>query len=168
MEEIMRINFYSIWYTLAHMLPKMKEKGGDVINNSSLSGFMGVFGNADYTASKFAIIGFTEVLRSEYLDSDITFSVLCPSDIDTPGFKAENASKPPETMAATGNAKLMLPEAVAQACLKGMRQGKFIIIPGATPRIGYFLKRHWPGLLQSMFDSDIKKAKKKLAQGAAR
>jgi 3-dehydrosphinganine reductase len=169
MEEIMRVNFYSIWYTLAYILPKMREKGGGyIVNTSSMSGFMGVFGYADYTASKFAIIGLTEVLRSEYLDKNITFSVLCPSDIDTPGFKAENVHKPPETRAASGNAKLMPPEAVARACLKGMRRGKFVIIPGATPRIGYFLKRHWPGLLQSMFDSDIKKAKKKLGQGASR
>jgi 3-dehydrosphinganine reductase len=165
MEEIMRVNFYGIWHTLAAILPQMKAKGGYVVNTSSMSGFMGVFGYADYTASKFAIIGLTEVLRSEYLRHNITFSVLCPSDIDTPGFKEENKHKPPETMAATGNAKLMLPEAVAKACLKGMRKGKFVIIPGATPKLGYFIKRHWPGLLMSMFDGDIKKAQKKLAKG---
>ncbi len=169
LEEIMRVNFYSIWYTLAFILPKMRDNGGGyVVNTSSMSGFMGVFGYADYTASKFAIIGLTEVLRSEYLDRNITFSVLCPSDIDTPGFKAENEHKPPETMAATGNAKPMQPDEVARACLKGMRRGKFVIVPGAVPKIGYFLKRHWPGLLQSMFDGDIKKAKKKLAEGATR
>jgi 3-dehydrosphinganine reductase len=165
MEDIMRTNFYSMWYTLSYILPKMKEKGGYVVNTSSMSGFMGVFGYTDYTASKFAVIGFTEVLRSEYLKHDITFSVLCPSDIDTPGFEAENVHKPPETMAATGNAKLMHPDAVAKVCLKGMRRGKFVIIPGAVPRIGYWIKRHCPGLLQSMFDGDIKKAQKKMEQG---
>ncbi|MBN2354364.1 MAG: SDR family oxidoreductase [Spirochaetales bacterium] len=165
MEEIMRVNLYGIWYILSAILPQMKAKGGYVVNTSSMSGFMGVFGYADYTASKFAVIGLTEVLRSEYLKHNITFSVLCPSDIDTPGFKEENKHKPPETMAATGNAKLMRPEAVARACLKGMKKGKFVIIPGGTPKIGYFIKRHWPGLLMSMFDGDIKKAQKKMAKG---
>jgi 3-dehydrosphinganine reductase len=165
MEEIMRVNFFSQWYTLSAILPQMKAKGGYVVNTSSMSGFMGLFGYADYTASKFAIIGLTEVLRSEYLKHNISFSVLCPSDIDTPGFKEENKHKPPETMAASGNAKLMQPAAVAKACLKGMRKGKFVIIPGATPKVGYFIKRHWPGLLTSMFDSDVKKAQKKMAKG---
>jgi 3-dehydrosphinganine reductase len=143
----------------------MKAKGGYVVNTSSMSGFMGVFGYADYTASKFAVIGFTEVLRSEYRKYNITFSVLCPSDIDTPGFKEENKHKPPETMAATGSAKLMQPAAVAKACLKGMKRGKFVIVPGATPKMGYLIKRWWPGLLASMFDGDIKKAQKKMEQG---
>ncbi len=165
LEEIMRVNLYGVWYTLSAILPHMKAKGGYVVNTSSMSGFMGVFGYADYTASKFAVIGLTEVLRSEYLKHNITFSVLCPSDIDTPGFKEENKHKPPETMAATGNAKLMRPEAVAGACLKGMKKGKFVIIPGSTPRLGYFIKRHWPGLLMSMFDGDVKKAQKKMAKG---
>ncbi|HEQ71304.1 MAG TPA: SDR family NAD(P)-dependent oxidoreductase [Spirochaetia bacterium] len=161
-DETMRINVYSIWYTLAFMLPLMKKKGGQVLNVSSMSGHMGVFGMSDYTASKFAIIGLSEAVRSEYLKYNITFSVLCPPDTDTPGFEEENKHKPEVTKAVLGNSKPLSAETVARVCLKGMRKGKFIIIPGAVAKLGYFVKRHWPWLLMSFFDSDVRKAEKKL------
>jgi short-subunit dehydrogenase len=162
LDETMRINFNSVWYTLSTILPQMKVRGGYVVNVSSMSGYMGVFGYADYTASKFAIIGLSEVLRSEYRKYNITFSVLCPPDTNTPGYKEENKHKPPETAAVTAGAKCLSPDAVAKGCLKGMKKGKFIINPSGMAKMGYFLKRHWPTLLTAMFDGDVKKAQKKM------
>jgi short-subunit dehydrogenase len=165
LEETMKINLYSFWYTLAFILPQMKVRGGYVLNVSSMSGYMGVFGYADYTASKFAIIGLSEVLRSEYMKYKITFSVLCPPDTDTPGYIEENKHKPLETKMVTAGAKCLPPDVVAKAGLAGMRKGKFSIIPGFTAKAGYFVKRHWPALLTAMFDGDVKKAQKKIEKG---
>src|SRR5438477_366286 len=80
---------------------------------ASLAGLIGVFGYTDYCASKFAIVGFSEALRSELKPHGIMVSVLCPPDVDTPGFAVENTTKPPETVAISEGAKPMTPDEVA-------------------------------------------------------
>ncbi len=84
-DETMRINMYGIWNTCAALVPHMKEQGGAIVNISSIAGFVGVFGFTDYSASKFAVIGFSEALKSELKQFGITVQVLCPPDTDTPG-----------------------------------------------------------------------------------
>ncbi len=65
LDETMKINFYGIWNTTRALVPLMKTKGGHIVNVSSIAGFVGVYGFTDYCASKYAIIGFSEALRSE-------------------------------------------------------------------------------------------------------
>ncbi len=64
-DETMKVHIYGVWNTISALVPHMKQRGGYIVNVTSLLGFMGVFGYADYCPSKFAIIGFSEVLRSE-------------------------------------------------------------------------------------------------------
>lgn len=164
--ETMAINFYSVWHCLSFMLPLLKKKGGNIVNVSSMAGYLGVFGYSDYTASKFAIIGLTEVLAAEYKNYNIRFSVLCPPDTNTKGFVIENKHKPPETRAISQSAKCLDPQTVAKACLKGIKKGKFIINPGLEAKVAFFLKRLWPSFLTGMFDRIIKKTQQKLKKGS--
>jgi short-subunit dehydrogenase len=77
--------------------------------------------------TKFGILGFSDALRQEMARYNISVSVLCPPDTDTPGLEAENATKPAETKAIACNAKLLQPEFVAAAVLKGIQQQKKIV-----------------------------------------
>ncbi len=117
-DETMKINLYGIWNVTAILFPHMKEKGGHIINVSSLAGFVGVFGFTDYSASKFGIMGFSESLRSEGKQYGIKVSVLCPADTDTPSFAVENSTKPPETKAVSEAANLYEPAEIADALCK--------------------------------------------------
>ncbi len=139
----------------------MKEKGGIIVNVSSIAGFIGVFGYSAYGVSKYGIIGISEVLYSELKRYNIHVSVLCPPDTDTPQFAEEEKTKPPETKAIAGTAKLMTPEAVAKSLIKGIERKKFMIIPGFSGKFIYFMKRHLPGFVQFVFDKDVKKVQKK-------
>lgn len=47
MDETMRINFYGVWNPISALLPHMKQKGGHIVNVSSIAGFLGVFGYTD-------------------------------------------------------------------------------------------------------------------------
>jgi len=71
----------------------MKVKGGVIINVSSMVGFLGVFGYCDYAASKFAIVGFSESLKSELKKYNISVQVLCRR-YGYAGFATENLTKP--------------------------------------------------------------------------
>ena len=112
------------------------------------------------TPTKYAIVGLTEVLRNEMAHTGITFSVLFPPDTDTPGFAVENETKPAEWFA-TDAAKLMTPEAVADALLRGLRRRRFYITPGQSAML-WRLARWAPGLLHWYTDRELTAARRKM------
>jgi NAD(P)-dependent dehydrogenase (short-subunit alcohol dehydrogenase family) len=141
-DDIMRTNFY----------------GGHIVNVSSMAGFIGVFGYADYGASKFAMMGLSETLRMELRQYNIRISVLCPPDTDTPGYELENRTKPPETWAIGETAKLIEPEVVARALLKGIRKERYMILANAEGWLIYLTKRYAPFVLDWMLARAVRKA----------
>lgn len=159
-DKTIKTNLYATWNSCFAMVPYMKQKGGHIVNTSSIAGFLGVFGYTDYCMSKFGIIGFSDALRQELKPYNIHVSVLCPPDTDTPGFEAENINKPIETKAIAGNAKLLQPEFVANAVLKGIQNKQKMIIPGFDGKMTLFLKRFFPSLVEWFMSSSISKAQK--------
>jgi len=157
-DETMKINLYGIWNTVSALVPYMKKRGGYIVNVSSVAGFIGLFGATAYTASKYAVIGLSEALRSELKPYGIWVSVLCPPDTDTPLLHEANKTKPPETKIISGKARLMRPEVVAQALIRGMQKNQFMIIPGFDSKGILIVKRLLPSLVEYFMDSAIKKS----------
>ena len=160
-DDTMKTNLYGIWNACSVLVPHMKVKGGAIVNVSSMVGFLGVFGYCDYAASKFAIVGFSETLKSELKKYNITVQVLCPPDTDTPGFATENLTKPAETKAISASAKVMSSDAVAKELIDGIRKNTFMIIPGFDGKLTYFLKRHMPFIIDMVMGSAINKTQKR-------
>ena len=160
MQDTMQTNFGSMWNVAHILMPYMKAKGGKIINTSSVGGFVGVFGYADYSASKFAVIGFSEVLKQELSRYNIKVQVLCPPDTETPGFETENKTKPEETKEISKTAKLLQPEEVARQAVKGIEGDSFMIIPGGDGKLTYWMKRHFPFIVNMIMDGAIKKVQK--------
>ena len=158
-DESMKVHLYGVWHTIHALLPHMKAEGGEIVNVASMAGFLGVFGYTDYSASKFALMGFSEALRSELKPRGITVSVLCPPDTQTPAFDVENRTKPAETLAITRISMVMQPDEVARALIRGMRRGKFVIVPGLFGKAVFLAKRFVPGLVERIMDRDIRKAR---------
>jgi len=158
LSEMMQLNLNGSWHTVQALLPHMKERGGTIVNTSSLAGIIGVFGYTDYCASKFAVIGFSEALRSELKRYGIRVFVLCPPDTETPGLEAENETKPAETRAVAAGARLMTAEAVAAELLRGIERRRLLIIPGFESRAVALAKRLLPGLVEWVTDRAVAKA----------
>jgi short-subunit dehydrogenase len=66
-------------------LSAMRESGepGYIINTASMAGHVANVGMGAYTATKFAVVGYSEVLRQELRNSNIDVSVLCPAWVKT-------------------------------------------------------------------------------------
>ena len=161
-DETLKVDMYGAWNTTSFLVPLMKERGGYIVNVSSLVGLIAIFGYTDYAAAKFALVGFSEALRSELKRYKIAVSVLCPLDTDTPGFAEENKTKPPETQVISQAARLMQPSEVARALLKGMAREEFIIIPSMDGWFTYTMKRLLPGLVEMVTDSQAKKVQQSM------
>lgn len=160
MDETMRINFSGCWHAVATLLPHMRSRGGYIVNVSSLAGVIGVFGYTDYCAAKFAVVGFSEALRSELAQHGITVSVLCPPDTATPGFDRENATKPAETRAVSAGTSVLTAEQVADALLAGMAKRSFLIIPGREARWAHLAKRLLPRIVDRIVDRQVRRARR--------
>jgi short-subunit dehydrogenase len=161
-DRIIRVNLYGVWNTISVLLPHMKQKGGAIVNVSSIAGLIGVFGYTDYSASKFAVIGLSEALRSEFAPFGIQVSVLCPPDTDTPMLADENKIKPIENNALSGGAKVLSADQVAEDLIKGMQKGKFLIIPGTDGKIIDIVRRFFPRLITSWMDRTVRKVQKSI------
>lgn len=155
-DRTLKINLYGTWNATAALAEHMPS-GGHIVNVSSIAGFVGVFGFTGYSAAKFGVVGFSEALRSELKPLGIRVSVLCPPDTDTPGLHTENLTKPAETMKISAGARLMQPDQVAQALIRGLRKNRFMIIPGFDGKLTYYAKRLVPCLVRAIMDWDIKK-----------
>jgi len=156
--DTMNVNLFGIWNTISVALPQLKRNTGYIVNISSLAGLIGVFGYSDYCASKFAIIGLSEVLRSEFRRYGITVSVLCPPDTHTPGFHEENLTKPRETQAISAGVKLLHPDQVGRALLRGMRKRQFLIVPGIGGKLAAMAKRLVPAWVDATIDNKARRA----------
>jgi dehydrogenase/reductase SDR family member 7B len=86
-KKVMDINFYGVLYATKYCLPEIKKNSGSVIGISSIAGYRGLPGRTGYSASKFALNGFLEVLRTELLKTGVHVLTACP------GFTASNIRK---------------------------------------------------------------------------
>jgi 3-dehydrosphinganine reductase len=161
-DSLMAVNYMGTVNCTRAFLPFLvQRKSGRIVNVSSVLGFMGLFGYSAYAASKFAVVGFSESIRQDLLKYNIKISVFYPPDTDTPLLHEENRIKPDETRLLAGKIKPMSADAVAEALLKGVARGKFIIIPGFLSKLTYALNRYAPRLLRGMLDRELRNFQKK-------
>jgi len=69
--------------TKAVLQPMTKQRYGRIVNIASIVGVMGNVGQANYAASKAAVIGFTKTVAREYASRNVTVNAVAPGFIDT-------------------------------------------------------------------------------------
>ena len=80
----MRTNMYGTYYCTHRVLPEMvKGRWGRIINVSSVVGLRGNVGQSNYSASKAAVVGFTQSIAKEVATRNITVNAVCPGYIYT-------------------------------------------------------------------------------------
>jgi 3-oxoacyl-[acyl-carrier protein] reductase len=83
-DDVLRINLKSVFnLTKAATKPMMRAKSGSIINLTSVVGLMGNAGQANYSASKAGIIGFTKSVAKELGSRNIRSNAIAPGFIET-------------------------------------------------------------------------------------
>ncbi|MFP5251063.1 MAG: SDR family oxidoreductase [Actinomycetes bacterium] len=96
-DRTMRVNAIAPILVTRALLPAMRDRGrGRIVTVASAAGFIGVAGQTDYAASKFAAVGFMESLRAELRKerSPITTLTVAPFYIDTGMFDGVTTKVP--------------------------------------------------------------------------
>ena len=101
--EEVDVNLKGMLFTTRAVLPEMlRQKKGVIINISSGAGKHGSPGVATYSATKFAVVGFTESLAEELKETEIVVYALCPGNVATDmqeKYSGRKIGLPPENIA---------------------------------------------------------------------
>ena len=121
-EQLMEVNYYALVRCTKAVLPHMLQaKQGHIINVASIAGKIGTPKGAGYSASKHAVLGFTNSIRGELANSGIKVSSLNPGPVDTPFF---DISDPKGNYKKNIERYIIQPNTVAHAMLRLIETGK--------------------------------------------
>ncbi|MBV8551011.1 MAG: SDR family NAD(P)-dependent oxidoreductase [Acidobacteriaceae bacterium] len=157
-EWLMNINFWgSVRMTKAFLPLLEREKAGQIVNVSSLFGLIAPPGQCAYSASKFALRGFTEVLRHELEteNSPVRVSVVHPGGVRTgiaknarlsPGLDPEKTAR---RLAEVERLLRLPPERAAERIVRGIERRERRILVGSDAVLfdgiqRLFPARYWP------------------------
>ena len=82
-DAIMDVNVKGVWLSMKYEIPRMLERGGAIVNCSSVAGVIGFPNVAIYIASKHAVIGLTKTAALEYSAQGIRINAVNPAVIET-------------------------------------------------------------------------------------
>jgi len=78
LQNVMDINFWGTVYCTKAALPSIKQNKGVIVGVSSIAGYRGLPGRSGYSASKFALNGWLEALKTELYASGTHVMWVCP------------------------------------------------------------------------------------------
>ncbi len=149
--ELMDINFWGTVYCTKYALPLVKKSRGVVVGVSSIAGYRGLPGRTGYSASKFAMQGFLEALRTELLHTGVHVMWV------SPGFTNSNIRN--VARSADGSAqketplkeeKLMSAEQCAEIIIEAIMNRKRTVVMTSQGRLTVLLSRFVPGWLDKL------------------
>ena len=115
-DEVMRVNLDGVFYTTQLVAQDMVGAGwGRIINISSIVGQTGNFGQANYAATKGAVISFTESLARELARKGVTVNAVAPGFIETDMVQGMPEAAVNQVKAMTPMGRLGKPEEIADA-----------------------------------------------------
>lgn len=149
--KVMDINFWGTVYCTKFSLPYITKNNGTIAGVSSIAGYRGLPGRSGYSASKFAVNGWLEALRTELLDSGTNVMWVCPgftaSNIRNVALNREGKSQGESPM---DESKMMSAAVCAAHILTAIRKRKRSLVLTFTGRQTVFLNRFFPSLADKM------------------
>ena len=150
-KQVMDVNFMGSVNYVKYALPHILSAKGSIIAVSSINGHRGTPARTAYTASKYAMEGFFEALRTEVMHRGVHVLVV------SPGFTGTNIRN--AALAADGNAqgesprdesKMMTADTVAQYIFKGQQKRKRDIVLTTQGKLAVFLNKFIPGKMDQI------------------
>lgn len=160
LKKLMDINFWGSVYACKYALPHILQSKGSIVAISSIAGYRGLPARTGYSASKFAMHGFFESLRTEVLKKGVHILLACP------GFTASNIRN--TALTADGSIqgespleeqKIMSAEEVATIIYQGVVNRKRDIVMTSQGKLTVLLNKFAGGFMDKMVYKHFAKEK---------
>ena len=137
-----RVNVMAHVYAARALVPRMVERGGGyLVNTASAAGLLSSIGDAAYSVTKHAAVGFAEALAIRHGDEGIKVSVVCPQAVATRMLDLAAGPGAEDNVFGGADADgIMTPEQVADCIVDGVAKGQFLIAPHPEV-LGYFQRK---------------------------
>lgn len=158
LRQLMNINFWGTVYMTKYALDSIIQRQGSITGISSIAGYRGLPARTGYSASKFAMNGFLETLRTELLFKNVHVMIA------SPGFTSSNIRN--TSLTADGTAqketplkedKLMSAEECASIIINGIYKKKRTIIMTQRGKWTVRLNKLFPKFMDKMVYNHFKK-----------
>jgi short-subunit dehydrogenase len=145
--KVMDINFFGTVYCTKYALPSIMQRKGTIVGVSSIAGYRGLPGRSGYSASKFALQGWLEAIRTELMNEGVHVMWVCPgfttSNIRHAALNKEGLSHGETPM---DEDKMMTAEECARRILKAVEKKKRSVVMTFQGKQTVFLNKFFPKL----------------------
>lgn len=151
LQRVMDINFWGAVYCSKHALPYILKTKGSIVGVSSIAGYRGLPGRSGYSASKYALQGWLEALRTELLHSDVNVMWVCPgfTQSNIRNVALNNAAEP-HGESPMDEDSLMTADECAIHILDAIERRKRTLVLTAQGKQTVWLNRLWPSLADKL------------------
>ncbi|MBS0442060.1 MAG: SDR family oxidoreductase, partial [Proteobacteria bacterium] len=149
LRRVMAVNFFGAAWCTQAALPSLVQRHGQIVVISSVAGFSPLVGRSAYAASKHALHGFFDSLRSEVAADGVGVMLACPAFIATGieraalGADGRAMQTPRQT-----SGREATPADVAERILADARRGRRLSLPSGTSRAAWWLSRLAPAFYE--------------------
>ncbi|MCJ0873243.1 SDR family oxidoreductase [Streptomyces sp. AP-93] len=153
--RVMDVNYFGTVNVARATVPAMVERGrGEIALIASIGGWVFVNESGAYSASKAAIIAFSEVLASETRGSGVRVVCVCPAVVETPMVERMRNENPH----LVGSARGSHPRVVLDDLERALARGRHYAFPGRGATTLWRARRHTPRLVDAIIQRTIRKS----------
>lgn len=147
--RVMDINFFGALHCTKAALESLIERRGTIVVTSSVAGVAPLLGRTAYSASKHALHGLFESLRTEIKELGVHVMMLCPgftsTDLQKSALDADGSvTTHPQSLVG----KSATPESVANSVYEGVLKKKRILVLTAVGKLSYFIMKLFPAFYE--------------------
>ena len=150
-KRVMDINFWGTVYCTKFALDHIIKNKGTIVGVSSIAGYRGLPGRSGYSASKYAVNGWLEALRTELLESGTNVMWVCPgftsSNIRNAALNSKGESQGESPM---DEGSMMSSEECAVHIANAIQKRKRTLVLTFTGKRAVFMNKFFPALADKL------------------
>jgi short-subunit dehydrogenase len=151
LSKVMDINFYGTVFCTKLALSSIIERKGTIVGISSIAGYRGLPGRSFYSASKFAVNGWLEALRTEMMEDGVNVMWVCPgftsSNIRNAALNSKGQSQGESPM---NENEMMSADTCARYILKAIEKRKRTLVLTFTGKRTVLMNKYFPSLADKL------------------
>jgi len=155
--RVMDVNFFGTLHSTKPALESLISRKGVIVVTTSIAGIAPLMGRTGYSASKHALHGFFESLRTELADYGVHVMMLCPYfTVTNLQDRALNGEGKPNREERSLVGKQATVESVADAVYRGVMKRKPILVLTFMGKLSYFMSRLFPRFYEKKMSEKIR------------